>query len=372
MRELIWRAVRVYYYDADRKDDLVLDAIRPLLRRLDGRVERAYFVRHWRRGPHVLVPVLAEPDAFDSLVAPAVADVVGGYLAEHPSTATLPPEEVLLPAHRRFAELEQEDGPLRPLAPDNTILFEEHDRRLHIVDGPAGADLLAEFYTATNDLVFRMLEEVRTGRTREILGLALMLAVAHSFGHPPGIDRGFISFRSHAEAFLHTRPDQQQVREAFERQFRANREALTGLVTAVLDTLDGRGDVAFVAEWVDILHGYRVRSQELFDEGRLTLAPDVTPDRPIWTSADASPMHRMMSASDGFRALFNHPAFKRYRLLLNYTYLHLARLGIMGNRRFLLCHLAANAVEEARGVNAVETVRRFTETGAGVGSGPPG
>jgi hypothetical protein len=364
----VWRAVRVYYYDADRKDDLVLDAIRPLLRALDGGVERAYFVRHWRRGPHLLVPVLAAPAAFASLVEPAVADIVGGYLDRNPSTATLPPEEVLLPAHERLARLEHEDGPLRPLVPDNTVVFGEHDRRLHIVDGPVGADLLAEFYTETNGLVFRMLEEVRAGRTREMLGLPLMLAVAHVFGYPPGIDRGFISFRSHAEAFLHSRPDQQQVRETFERQFRANRETLARLVPAVLDTLDGGagGGVPFVAEWVDTLRAYWIRSEAMLSDGRLTVAPDVTPDRPIWTTIDTSPMHRMMSADAGFRALFNHPAFKRYRLVLNYTYLHLARLGVLGNRRFLLCHLAANAVEEALGINAVETVRRFTETGADV------
>jgi Lantibiotic biosynthesis dehydratase C-term len=367
MSEPIWRAVYVYHY-AEAKDGLILDGIRPLLRRLDRGVERAYFVRHWRRGPHIRIPVLAEPTAFASLVEPAVTDIVGGYLTEHPSAGTLPPEEVLLPAHQRLARLEQDDGPLRPLVPDNTVLFGEHDRRLHTVDGDIGADLLAEFYAGTNHLVFRMLEEVRAGRTREILGLALMLAVAHSFGYPAGIDRGFISFRSHAEAFLNTRDDGDRVREAFERQFRANRATLTRLVTAVLDTLDGRGgEVPFVAEWVDVLRPYWTRSGELVADGRLTIAPDVAADRPVWTGLDSSPMHRMMAASDGFRALFNDPAFKRYRLVLNYTYLHLARLGVLGNRRFLLCHLAANAVEEALGVNAIETVRRFTGTGAGAG-----
>jgi hypothetical protein len=42
--------------------------------------------------------------------------------------------------------------------------------------------------------------------------------------------------------------------------------------------------------------------------------------------------------------------------MLNYTYLHMTRLGITPTERFLLCHLAANAVEECYGVSAFELV----------------
>jgi hypothetical protein len=68
-------------------------------------------------------------------------------------------------------------------------------------------------------------------------------------------------------------------------------------------------------------------------------------------------MHRLMLGSDTFRRLvFDNPEFTRYRLVLNYTHLHLARLGIMGYGRYRLCHLAANAVEEALGVEAMRIV----------------
>jgi len=67
-----------------------------------------------------------------------------------------------------------------------------------------------------------------------------------------------------------------------------------------------------------------------------------------------------MFESEAFRHLLvDDPEFKRYRLLLNYTYLHLARLGVTGYERFRLCHLAANAVEEALGVDAMEAVARY-------------
>jgi hypothetical protein len=372
----IWRAVHVYYYDTGRTDDLILDAVRPLLDRLGDGVERAYFVRHWRGGPHVRIPILSEPAAFGSLVEPAVADVVGGYLADRPSTADLPPEDVLLPAHQRLADLERQDGPLRPLVPDNTVRYEQHDRRLRVLGGQAGSDLLAEFYTATNDLAFRMLAEIRAGRSPESVSLALMLAVAHSFGDPPGIDRGFISFRSHAEAFLHTCPEPERVRNAFERQFRANRAPLTRLVTAVLEALDQRRDgVPYVNEWVAAVRPFWSASRPLAERGELRLTPDGgEPGGPMWSTLESSPMHRMMAASTRFQDLFRDPQFKRYRLVLNYTYLHMARLGIMGYARFRLCHLAANAVEEALGISAIDTVHKVVTvaeqaTGTGAGAG---
>ncbi len=359
MQTPTWRAVHVYYYD-ENKDDLILDAVRPVLRRVAEDVRCAYFVRHWRRGPHVRIPVLATPSAFTSVVEPAVADIVRGYLARRPSTTALPPEAVLLPMHERLAELEMETGPLRPLVPDNSVLFTEHDRRLDMLDGEVGSDLLAEFYATTNDLAFAMLEEIRSGRTREFVGLSLMLAVAHAFGGEPAIERGFVSFRSHAEAFLYGSSDQVGIRARFDREYLANARALTGLVRAVMDTVDGRSTaVPFVTEWVAALRPLWTVSESLVASGRLRLTagvPEGDSDAAAGKLAD-SPIHRLMLGSDTFRRLvFDDPQFTRYRLVLNYTYLHLARLGIMGYGRYRLCHLAANAVEKALGVDAIRIV----------------
>jgi hypothetical protein len=356
-----WQAVYVYYYD-DAKDDLILDAVRPLLRRLDGRVERAYFVRHWRRGPHVRIPVLATEHAFSAFVRPAVEEIVGAYLDRHPSRAVLPPDEVLASVHVRLARLEEERGPLRPLVADNTIRWEPHDRRLHVLDGEAGADLLADFYTATNALAFAMLEAVRRGASRELLALSLMLAVAHRhWGDPPSLRAGFISFRSHAEAFLHQSADPDRARAAFDRQSRVNRDRLVRLVHRVVAALDiGDGSVPFAEEWLGALEPFRARAEPLIRSGRLRLSPAAEGQATAAADLTGSSLHRTMFENDAYRALLlQDPAFKSYRLVLNYTYLHLARLGISGYARFRLCHLAADAVEQALDVDAFELVDRF-------------
>ncbi len=360
--ERIWRAVHVYYYDGDRQDHLILDAVRPLLARLEGHVECAYFVPHWRRGPHVRIPILADAGAFDAVVAPATAETVGEYLRRHPSRATLPHEDVLLPAHERAARMEREDGPLRPLVPDNAIRMEPHDRRLHILEGEAGADLLASFYAATTPLAFAMLERIRGGASRQALSLILMLAVAHRhWGTPPHLRVGFVSFRSHAEAFLVQCEHPDRVRAAFDRDYAAHRDALLGLVHGVIDALDGSRSAPFAPEWLAALEPIASRAEALIGSGALTLA--VQPDADVKAAVEAtggSALHRSMSEHPALRRLLvDDAAFKRYRLLLNYTYLHLARLGVTGAERYRLCHLAANAVEDALGVDAMNVIERY-------------
>jgi hypothetical protein len=55
--------------------------------------------------------------------------------------------------------------------------------------------------------------------------------------------------------------------------------------------------------------------------------------------------------------VFSRPEFLHYRMALNYTYLHLTRLGLVPMERFRAGHLLANAVEAVYDVSAVELVR---------------
>ncbi|AQZ61457.1 unnamed protein product [[Actinomadura] parvosata subsp. kistnae] len=366
-----WHCVHVYYHAPD-KDALLLDAVRPLLDGLRGEVAAAYVLRHWRQGPHLRINVKAAPAVWERVVRPRVDEVVGGYLREHPSRAALDPDESL-PRHRLLAMREQERGPLTPWPPDNSIRDAPYDSRRHVLGTDEEADLLAAFYVDANPLLFDMLEHVRAGRDGKTgLALSLMLTIAHTSQR---IDRSYLSFRMHAEGYLTWAADPGAARASFERTFRERRAALTRRVRDVVACLDDAGapPVPFVREWAALLERYRPEIAAMMEDGRLvqpTIEPGeafaARPGEPRAPQREPSELQRLVFDNPAYHeAIFSSPAFRRYRVLLNYTYLHLTRLGLTPLDRFRTCHLLADAVEEVYGLSGLDSLRRFASAGAG-------
>ncbi|MGI5285729.1 thiopeptide maturation pyridine synthase [Nonomuraea polychroma] len=346
-----WHCAHVYYH-ADR-DALLLGAVRPLLARVREQVEAAYVLRHWRQGPHVRINVRTSPDVWRVVVRPALDEIVGGYLKEHPSTTTLDAEAVLA-RHRLMAMREEERGTLTPWRADNSIHEEPFDSRHHVLGSDQAVDLLTSFYTDSNDLLFDMLEHAG-GK----LGVAmnLMLTVAHT-SQP--IASSYMSFRSHAEGYLTWAADPAASRTAFDRAYAAQRDALVARVRDVIRTLDEpeSGPMPFVREWAALMDAYRERAGELAQP--MTGPGEVPVQAP---RREPSELHRLIFDSPAYHdAVFADPSFLRYRVLLNYTYLHLTRLGLTPLERFHLCHLTANAVEDAYGVSGLEQIRQYIES----------
>ncbi|GGM72340.1 hypothetical protein GCM10010106_18350 [Thermopolyspora flexuosa] len=357
-----WHCVHVYYH-ADQ-DPLLLDAVRPLFDEIRDSVAAAYVLRHWRQGPHLRINVRAERSVWEDRVRPRVYEVIGAYLRDHPSTARLDPEQSL-PRHRLLALREQEHGPLTPWPPDNSICDMPFDSRRHVLGSDAAVELLTSFYSDSTPLLFAMLDHVRAGRdTKPDLAMSLMLTVAHT-SRP--ITQSFVSFRSHSEGYLTWAADPPAARAAFDRHYEERREAYTARVRDVIGTLDdpARPAAPFVREWAALLAEYRHRAGALIERGELVQPmprPEPSPPRlgdiPV-PSREPGELHRLIFNSPAYRRdVFEHPDFLRYRVLLNYTYLHLTRLGLTPLERFRLCHVIANAVEEVYGVSAIDLIRR--------------
>ncbi|AHH96962.1 hypothetical protein GCM10010174_73790 [Kutzneria viridogrisea] len=347
---MTWRSVHVYYYE-DRKYDLVLDAVRPLFQRLGPEI-RAYHVPHWLRGPHLRLNFHTGSRQYADLVLPAVHEVIGGYLAEHPSTAVYDKEEMLA-GHRLLIESEQERGQLEPLAEDNSLHEAPYDQRLHVLGSTEAASLLADFYVDTTELTFAMTEALRSGMQRLRLAFDLMIATAHTLSGI-GYARGFVSFRSHAEAFLSWVPQAGGLRPAWQRHYRLHSRSLVAQARQVVDSLDTGGSaVPWVHEWVRALVPYRRLGGQLIASGQISLDPPGPPpgSRQYFEKLASSPMH---SKGSWQHSQVDRLWFGKYRLMLNYTYLHLTRLGLTPVERFLLCHLAANTAEEIFGVRALD------------------
>jgi hypothetical protein len=355
---MTWYSLHVAYHDDP--DGLLLDGVRPLFDQLGAGGHAAYFTRHWRRGPHLRLDVRTGTEAFYDVVLPAARRIVGGRLATHPSTTTLDPFD-LLDQHRRLARLEADDGPLLPWYPNNSIHVAPYETRRDVLGSDEAVDLLTDFQLATTDHAFAAAEHVRAGGQRLRIAFDLMIATAHVLCGRSLVD-GFASFRSHAEGFLCGFPEGPALRPAWDRHFRAHADDLVARVRTIVSTLDGAepGTVPLVATWVATMRPVRNRAAALVDAGRLPM-DDPAPGRydpGLAPLAETSPFHQALQTDAAFwRDLQAAGWFRTYRFVLNCLYLHLTRLGVRPVERFLLCHLAAGAVEQAYGVSALDAVR---------------
>ncbi|TLS42104.1 hypothetical protein FE633_32520 [Streptomyces montanus] len=354
---MMWRTFCVTYYDEDRTG-LLLEAVKPLVERISPHVSSVHHLLHWLRGPHVRINVDASPQVFEAVVRPAIDELVKGYLAKHPSTASVDTAAMVC-RHERLAELEHEQGALTPLWPDNSVRETPYDRRLHVHGSPRAADLLADFYASTTPLAFDTVSRLRTNGG-PLAGLAFdtMIASAHGLSGT-GLRQGFVSFRSHADAFLSWWPEAEGLRQAWDRHYATHRDKLVRRVEALQTAIDSDAtEPVLVRRWLDTAGAVVRRGAELIAGGEMTMDPP-------WA-------HRSAQDDESVRAMLrkspfhSHPRppgvevdriwFDGYRLALNYTYLHLTRLGLAPVERFLLCHLAANAAEDLYQVAATDVL----------------
>ncbi|MBF9133682.1 hypothetical protein I0C86_32815 [Plantactinospora sp. S1510] len=353
-----WHTVHIAYHDAD-KDGLLLDAVRPVLAGLGADAAESYVVRHWRRGPHLRLNVRTDEETWRSRVWPAIETTVGAYLRSHPSRTVLD-QDAALERHRVLALQEHERGPLTPWYPNNSIVAEEFDSRRHVLGSDEAVELLTDFYRDATGALFDMLGHVRAGRDRrDGVAMHLMLVAAHTAPGP--LTSGFVAFRAHAEGFLgvcaHT--GAAHVRPAFDAAYRSRAGELADRVSAVVRALDDPDapSVPFVREWAALLDRYAPRFTSLISDDGLVGPPPPPRSSP---GVAHSELHQLMLGNESYRErVFSRPEFLHYRVALNYTYLHLTRLGLVPIERFRAGHLLANAVEAVYGVSAVDLVRRI-------------
>jgi hypothetical protein len=182
-----------------------------------------------------------------------------------------------------------------------------------------------------------------------------------------GVPLGFLSYRSHAEAFLATSRNPQAARSAMSEQYARVAPPLLGLVDAVLAQCEGRGPVVSepARQWFEAVRPAKPTATDLFrsgDELRL-LGDDEEHDA---TALDESAFHRIVGASDGLRDFLNgDPAFLAARLLTSLLYLGLHSAGLTLTERYFLCYAVSRACEVLYETDALTVlsglagVRRF-------------
>ncbi|AEY94095.1 hypothetical protein SHJG_8832 [Streptomyces hygroscopicus subsp. jinggangensis 5008] len=377
-----WYSLHVHHHDEEAEPELVLRAVRPAFEAVAPWAEAAWFGRHWLRGPHLRLNFRCRSTDWEERVRPTVTGIVTDYLRARPSAARLD-EGALAPVHARLAELEMETGPRHPWVPDNTVLERPYDHRLPVLESLRASELLAGFLSDTNGQAFRAYERVRAGGALSLLALDLMwtttsvAAVPFTTGGEP-IERGFLSLRSHADAFLSRTRDPVAVRAAFDDRFRRQETVLCERLRSVeaalsdgategdgadrsdrSDRSEAVGDVVpFVTEWAAAVRHHQRIAHPLLASGEVSMGGAAR--APRMPTRRTSEFHAVLRSDHGHEDFVRTDDwFASFRLMMNYLYLHLNRLGLKPVDRALLCHLAALTVEAVHGVDAVGSFQRY-------------
>jgi Lantibiotic biosynthesis dehydratase C-term len=172
-----------------------------------------------------------------------------------------------------------------------------------------------------------------------------------------GVPLGFLSLRSHAEAFIVTSRDPVAARRAMDRQYEAARDTIERRVAAVLAQVREQGPTVSPAadHWRRAVRTAKPVLVEHFRAGRIT-AETAYVDEHLRDRDDfaGSSFHTTAGASaDLQRYLRGDPPFLAARLLTSLLYLGLHNAGISLAERYLLCHLTSRACESLYQVDGV-------------------
>jgi hypothetical protein len=169
----------------------------------------------------------------------------------------------------------------------------------------------------------------------------------------------FLSFRSHAEAFLATCRDPSDARAAMERRYQTVGPVVERKVSSILANVrDGLapGGAAVWRGWHDATAAAKPMIAGRFAAGDIaTVAPPDTDHRSAAAEFAANEFHGTLGQSgDLLRFLGTDPDFLAARLLTSLLYLSLHNIGVALVERYFLCYAVSRACESLFGVDAVD------------------
>jgi hypothetical protein len=194
-----------------------------------------------------------------------------------------------------------------------------------------------------------------------MIGHLPAVAGSSASGIQGDVPLSFLSFRSHAEAFLATCRDPAAARAALERRYQAVQQALRRKVCTVLADTGNEPPVS--RGWHGVVASAKPAVADRFAAADLGTAAE--PDGDQLFAADAfaaNEFHGTLGRSEELLLfLRTDPGFLATRLLTSLLYLSLHDIGVSLVERYFLCYAVSRACESVFGVDAVTVL-------AGLGS----
>lgn len=369
MTQQTWQSLRLYYNDPN-KDDLLLDCVRPLFSTLSQRgwAKRAYFRRYWQGGSHLRLHMLADAKVFQREIAPYSIHEIETYLRQFPSKVEADEQEIQLQhARRRRLTLDQID--YEAPQPNNSVQIAPYEQLGAIIGSPGAAQLLEDYYLETNALVFSLIEQTRNNYTARLNACfdQLVALVAGASFLP--LSKAYMSYRSHVEAYIVCEPGVENAahrRQRLADAYQQRKPAIQKRLAHVLDLLQHRPAnlPGWLADMLTIHRTYRDRALQSIQAGTLHLrnADEETENKQSQKGEfrlAGSEFHTAVKANSAMRELNNDPVMLADRVILNFLYLHLSRLGMLNEDRYILDYYIAESIEELFHISPVEVIRSF-------------
>ena len=343
--------------------------------------DSCYLERHWLRGPHVRI-VVTDPErageggTLIGTLRTESVPLIEKYLAEHPSTEEIAPEEYLA----RSVELGRSElvlPPYGPLRSDNTVAEEQVPTQNTVaLIGAEGYQLRQAFLTAAMRPLHLAHRQIVGGEHRTVPAMKIMLLHASRwpFG---GLESGYLTYKSHLEDFLLLNDQRGTLRASYAGRFEKNRDAYTQVFRSVLDhSRDGvyQGEDGYLASWSAALDELWDQALEL--AGRQAIEEDLGPEyRATAEQFDADTERRWRFGDDreysdfhqNLRKLNYLPQrtavteFAAYRNLTNHLLRWLPMLDVSPVERYFLAHVISELVQDEFGVNWRERLTQDPE-----------
>lgn len=212
-----------------------------------------------------------------------------------------------------------------------------------------------------------LIDILNTGAKPVVLARALDLMTAHLSAVSPaesGPPRSFLSFRSHAEAFMASSRDPAATRTALDQRYDTVADAVCAQVAAILEQARVGDPItsAPAQAWHDTVRAAKPALEQAFRDGRIVAQTEYAGDHLRERDDFAgSQFHRAAGASQRLqRFLSTDPSFLATRLLTSVLYLSLHNIGVSLAERYFLCHAISRACESIFDVDSMDVLADIT------------
>jgi len=249
-----WHTLCVPYFDESR-DALMLGPIRDFIRSIENAgVTRIQLQAHWKRGPHVRISVFCDADFLHEHFFPMASKHIQRWLDKNPSQTDLKPDEYLK-LSRKIALYELDPGPYAPLYENNKLTLMPYQGN-RVIEVPEINEAMDGFMVQVREICLDLLMLRRNNTDDFFLTLLTIGAlIAHTY-YDGGLQRGYVSYRAHADYFFATIDEEREIRIRFNALGQRLGDRIDDSIRAVM--ANDLAATGLPETYVDILHKWSV------------------------------------------------------------------------------------------------------------------